>query len=196
MRLYIVTEARRHIFLLQALLLPEIGSAVGQVDISWAGGWSSADSLARTLLMLRRKPVALVVSATTDHADEREGFLRASLGEVNIDSSYLPLVIAPEIESILFTDEAAVEALIRRPLEPKEREQAMTEPYNVLLQVLTPPMAEMNAQNFFRDDCVEDAFRERLPHLDLRRVREHPKIVALRRFVEESLRPGAVLAAA
>src|SRR5207244_323692 len=77
------------------------------VEFSAAGGWSGADSFARSLRIVGRGSVALVVdSDTTDSnlVEERRRFLQHSLREVRPGNDFLVVVIAPEIEGLLFRD--------------------------------------------------------------------------------------------
>jgi hypothetical protein len=192
MNVYVVPEQERHMILLQHLLEPVLSE---DVAFRAGGNWSSADSLARSFLIVKQKPVAIVVGVQeNEEGDVR--FLKRSLGQVSGDIPFHICLIAPEIESILFTDETVIRGLIGRSLKPKEKALAVTEPYRALVHAIAPDLDPDLPYIYYYPDPLEKVYRERLPHLNLSRVREHPKIVELRQFVEQCLRPAAPILAA
>src|SRR5579871_3419751 len=70
-----------------------------------AGGWSSADSLARSVLTNPNTKVAIIVDADSSDPnliEERKRFLQRSLGQIADKARWRVIVIAPEVERILF----------------------------------------------------------------------------------------------
>src|SRR5258708_32327690 len=105
----IVTEGEQDRLLLQALLNIEADDP--DIRVMAAGGWSSADSLARSFLVRGEDNVALVVDADTtdpDLVEERKRFLLRSLGSLSSSADWRIFVIAPEIEALLFRDRNVV----------------------------------------------------------------------------------------
>ena len=135
----VVTEGQSNILLLQAIL--NIRQDDPQIAFFAAGGWSSADSYARTRLMLNEANVAVVVNADTFKPEEAEGrrqFLHRSLGDVTINKKYSVTVIAPEIEALWFREPCLLEQLVCRPVSEVEMMKARYEPKKVLERLLRP----------------------------------------------------------
>lgn len=101
-RAYIVTEGRSDSDLLRRILPGELSH---EVDILEAGGISSVKSMARSLLVTRRKPVAIVVDADSDDRFQAGVRFRDIEEVVEIAAPGVPvkvLVAVPELEAVLF----------------------------------------------------------------------------------------------
>jgi hypothetical protein len=100
----IVVEGESDETLLRRLLEP-LNVRRPVFDILVGGGRSSADSLARTILAVRRQPVALVLDADTNNesmVSERYQFYNESLGQVAASSMFRVFLMVPELEVIFF----------------------------------------------------------------------------------------------
>jgi hypothetical protein len=105
MRAYIIVEGQSDARILRALLPDEL---LEDTEIVSAGGASAAKSLARSLLVRRQTPVAIVMDADSV-APERIQECRQSIEEV-VESvaggvPVKAVVAAPAMETILFYDE-------------------------------------------------------------------------------------------
>jgi hypothetical protein len=170
-RCFVVTQGASEVILLQNILrLPEANPEVRLVD---AGGRSSAESLARSILAAGRGDVALVVDAEVIDpilVEERKRTLRWYLAAIAAPPRRLVVVIEPEIEAILFKDRRTIEGLVEAPISDTDLVRGEFEPRKVLGTLLgNVPLAE--------------AFSTRLPQLDLTTIRMLPSICELREFV-------------
>lgn len=108
----IVTEGPTDAAILRAILasvpdLPEYETVA-------AGGWSAADSLARSYLLIGKNDVALVVDADSrdpNVVEDRKRFLRRSLASVPSRTRFEVVVMEPTIESLLLEDRNDLEVL-------------------------------------------------------------------------------------
>ncbi len=106
---YVITESSIDSDLIQRILPDDLRRDVEFVP---AGGSSAVKSMARSLLVLRRKPVAIVVDADSIDEDSIES-RRESMAEVvgSVSTSPFAVILAvPELESIFFQ----VPSLLRR----------------------------------------------------------------------------------
>jgi hypothetical protein len=134
MNLHVVTEGPFDAALLSTLLAPEAVRSGVCLRFREAGGWSAADSLARSILAVRREPVVLVVDADggEERASERKAFLQSSLGAVARPDMFEVVVMAPALEMIFFQDESVLEHIAGRPPTDVERVRAEYEPVRAL----------------------------------------------------------------
>ena len=126
----LITEDELDAKLMEALLSSK---SLKNVKCISAGGWSSADSLARSYLTDRDTRVAIIVDADSldeNTAEERKRFLKRSLGQIAESDRWRVVVIKPEVEALLFEDQEIIKGLIgtrpsandftRGSFEPKE----------------------------------------------------------------------------
>jgi hypothetical protein len=168
----IVTEGLQDVVFLEILL--NISSNDPNVELVAAGGWSSAESLARSFLVRTGSNVALVVDAdTTDPnlIEDRKRFLSRSLGEISSPSAWKVVVIAPEIEVLLFEDRKVIEELVGHPISDTDYTSGLYEPRAVLRRI-------------FKNKPLAEVYRSRLPKVDLDRIREIPSIRELQSFMK------------
>jgi hypothetical protein len=134
-----------------------------------AGGWSGADSLARSILAVRREPVVLVVDADggTETAMEREAFLLESLGAVGRRELFEVVVFTPALEVLLFQDDAFLGRIARRLPTEVERVRAEYDPKRVL-----------EALEVRRDEIAGN-----LRHADIDLLRSAPEIQRIVSFL-------------
>lgn len=189
-QLDIVTEKNRHRLLLKELLKPELRGKEDTVQITWSGSLSSVESTARSIMVVRQCPVAVIIGATHEEKEDEEQFLDSYVGQVSDGVPYHITVIVPEIESILFHDETVIQALLGRSLSDKEKDIAQTQPYNLLRNILKEQALQQESIDPIvaaLRDFVEEVLEAKLPQLDLSRIREIPEIRVLRAFIGDTL---------
>ncbi len=177
MKTVVVTEGESDILLLKALL----GEASATAEFVKAGGWSGADSLARSYLVDGQHDVVLIVDADSydpQRVEERKRFLTHSLASVALRTRWQVCVIAPEIEVLLFKDRPLLEALLDQPISEATFQQGQFEPKKVLMRLLA-------------GQSRTQIFRERLPKFDLTTLQNQTEIENLRRFLRGTLKKAA-----
>lgn len=175
MTCHIVTEGQSDAEVVKALLRPESEQCPGKLRVWAAGGWSAADSLARTVLVTRAEPVALLVDAGTvdeSRVAERMAFLEASLRQVGGERGWQVLVAVPEVEGLLFQDRGTLERLIGKQVTEAQMLRGRYEPTRVLRE-LTGGKSAAEALQSASD-------------LDLSALREVPWVRELRSFLERA----------
>ncbi len=182
MKSVVITEGESDVLLLKAL----VGRASEDVEFVQAGGWSGADSLARSYLVDGRHDVALIVDADAcepDRAEERRQFLRESLASVALRTRWEVFVVTPEIEGLLFADRRVLEDLVGRHVSDTEFQEGKVEPKRTLLKLLS-------GKNRTR------LFQERLPKIDLTPLQNQSPVKHLRSFLEGTRKNGITKKAA
>jgi hypothetical protein len=167
----VITEGEQDRLVLQALL--EIRPDDASVNFLAAGGWSSVDSLARSLLVHNNQIVAVVVDADSSDPnliEERRRFLCRSLGVMAPPSKWHVLVVAPEIESLIFKDRSVVEKLVGHAISDTEFVRGQFEPKNTLVRLLDPA-------------SLLTRYKEKLPRMNLETIKNLPEIEGLRAFL-------------
>lgn len=112
----VITERKEDALLLRALR--DIAAHDTQITVESTGGWSVADSYARSVLVMNEADVALVVDAdSTDPSvvEDRIRFLHHSLSSIPSHKKFHITVIEPDIVSLLFQDRFLLEELIVAP---------------------------------------------------------------------------------
>jgi hypothetical protein len=120
-----------------ALILHEIlkGRVYDERLIRIAGGYSSAISLARSMLLYPGKRVALVLDADTNDPDaieKRQRFVEAALEEYAFDSQFRVFLAVPTIEAWLFLDPHVTNQLLPSGQAEFLRPKIAAEPRRVL----------------------------------------------------------------
>src|SRR5437870_5769095 len=135
---FLVTQGPAEVALLRGVL--GVGEDEPQIKLVAAGGWSSADSLARSVLATGRGDVALIVDAEAiaPHVvGERKHFLEWSLRSIASPARRLIVVIEPEIAAILFKDRQVVEGLVGGRVADTDLVRGEYEPRKVLGALLS-----------------------------------------------------------
>ena len=169
MKTVVVTEEDSDVLLLRAL----IGEKSNTIEFVKSGGWSAADSLARSYLVDGQHDVALVVDAASYDprmVEEKRRFLTQSLASVALRTRWQVFVIAPEIEVLLFKDRYLLEELLHRSLSESDFQEGKFEPKKVLKRLLPG-----QRWAWF--------FQERVPKLDLTPLQGQAEIARLKRFL-------------
>jgi hypothetical protein len=168
----IVTEGEHDRLLLLTLL--NIDPDDTRIRILAAGSWSSADSLARSLLVHGKERVAIVVDAdTTDPilVEDRKRFLRGSLGSIAPSTQWRAYVIEPQIEGLIFHDRHVVEGLVGHAITDTDFVRGRFEPKKTLSDLL-------------HRRSLRKVYETELSHLNLETLRSLPEITELRSFVQ------------
>ncbi|MGO8673341.1 MAG: hypothetical protein ACLQVD_18520 [Capsulimonadaceae bacterium] len=106
MTVYVVTQSETDAAVLKAAL-KDVPFCGNKYKVIAAGGRTTALSYARSLLMVRKTPVVLVVDADTmndSRSAELERYLNQSLSEAGPPTEFKVIVVRPEIERLLFAD--------------------------------------------------------------------------------------------
>lgn len=136
--IHVVTEGETEAGVIRLLLQGEMPAAMPSVSVRGAGGRSSADSLARSLLAVRQEPVALVVDADADsphEVSERRRFLEQSLLQVANRPLWRVILMVPQFERIfLHTSVVFLSRLIGRQLSSREYAEGRRRPKEAMLR--------------------------------------------------------------
>lgn len=167
----VVTEGITDVALLRTIL----GVDASNTDTIFvpAGGWSAADSLARSILVRNEGDVALVVDADTIDAngvEERRQFLHHSLCSIVSTCRFGIFVIVPEIESLLFQNRNIVEKISEHKITDEDFVRGQYEPKRMLKALL-------NGQ------AGPQMLESRFMQVDLSPLRELPVIQAIQEFL-------------
>jgi hypothetical protein len=161
----LITEGTTDSVLMQSLIQDQ------SIKYIATGGWSSADSLARSYLTDPLMNVVLVVDADSSDPsliEERRRFLNRSLGQIADASRWRVLVVAPEIEALLFENRTVLEELLQNQVDDTDLIRGQYEPKKVLEKI--------SGQS-------RDMLYRRLSNIDLDPIRAAPEIQSLRQFL-------------
>jgi hypothetical protein len=118
-------------------LLP--GEFLGAVEFVAGGDRSDVASLARTLVVRRRTPVAIVIDADAlspegvrERQQSMEEVVRLVAGRVPV----AVIVAAPELEEVFFEDPALLERVLAAPIDERDRIVSEFRPREVLERLL------------------------------------------------------------
>jgi len=173
-QVYILVEGRTDAEFLQRLLPHEL---LKDAEIVIGGGSSGIPSLARSLLVRRKKPVAVVMNADSmdsDVIDERltstEDLIRAADASVPVKV----IVAVPEIEAWFFTAPEAIERVLGESVPNEMVALGKRDPRGVLLQ-----LAEKSKTNWDSRRAVG-----LLDDHDIERIRALPQVSELSSFLK------------
>lgn len=117
---YVVTESEHDSDLLKRLL-PEL--LMGNVHVVAGKGRYNAESLASTILAVRRVPTVLVIDADTEKesvARETESYLRSLLADAAAGVPFDITMAIPEMEVIFLQDKSILEKVAGREITSAE----------------------------------------------------------------------------
>lgn len=175
----VVTEGPFHERLL-TLLLSDLADAY-EVGVIEGGSRDGARPLARQLMILQRHAVVYAIDADTvdrDRASEQQRTLEWYFGLPANEQLARVVQFIPSVEVILFERPRVLERLLGRKPEPAVMVAGEIAPRAVLDRMLP----ELGGENLMRRI-------EELTAHDLRELRSHPAIAAIRRFVKENAEP-------
>jgi hypothetical protein len=178
---FIVTEGESDATLLKAVLAPVITRA--KARLLAAHGRSDAISLAQSLLVARKDPVALIIDADTSDpsriAEERV-VLEEMLRSVGVSAPHKVVLAVPVIESCLFEAPGVLEETFATRLSPEELMEARFQPKQVLQRL---------AQGRALD------YSSLLAGRDLTAIRRTRVMREIREFLEAAVREVAAIGA-
>jgi hypothetical protein len=174
---YVVSESEPDQRILSAVvkrLLPGQNVVVADGD-----GKSNGISLARSLLVARRQPVAFAVGAHTQDPDllrEQQQSIDMLLNLVADPSSWAAILFVPELERCFFRDPGFSARLFGGPLSDRQRDLAEYDPRRVL--------RELAGERWGTEDPDHAVLLEHLAGHDLAPLADDPGIATLVRFLD------------
>jgi hypothetical protein len=127
---FIVTEGKT-----DSLLLKKVLGNLEHVGMKTGSGYSSALSLAGSVLTYHKKPVLLIVDTDSNEqaeVDEQERFVHNYLKTSTPGAVFKVIFVEPELEAIFFQDVTVAEHLLDRSLTQEELESARLHPKQFL----------------------------------------------------------------
>ena len=135
MKAYLLVEGSSDRAFFRRILPPDIQA---ETIIVMAGGRSNITSKARSLMVTKRRPVALVTDADAvekDAVEQRLKTLEDLVGTATTGVPYKVILAVPEIESSLFLVPQVLERLSGQKLSPEQRELGEVRPKEILRQL-------------------------------------------------------------
>lgn len=135
MKVYLLVEGNSDAAFLRRLLPAAIQP---ETTIVIVGGRSNISSKARSLLVTKRRPVALVADADVtdkDAVEQRSKTLEELVRSATVGVPYKIIFAVPEIESWFFAIPEALERLSGKVLSPEQRELAEVRPKEILTKL-------------------------------------------------------------
>lgn len=179
---YIVTEGGFGVTVLSRLLAAEVQLGLRIVP---ASGKSAAQSLARSLVAARRRPVALVLDAdTTDEASVRRQRLvaRELLAMASPGVPTQVFMAVPTIEALFFADRQLLERLVGDHIPDNQWAAGRFQPRETLQEMLRTRRTVVRS--------VSDLL-SRLTDAEAERMGKHPLVRRIRQFIKEPTLPQA-----
>ena len=180
---YIICESRSDIQILQAILPKQL---LKEVEFVAAGGISSVTSLARSIVVRRQVPVAIVVDAdstVTELVQMRTNSLTEIVESVSVNTPVKVILFVPEMEAIFFQDHQLLSRLLGYKPSQDELNAAVSEPRKILKQLI------IKSQEV--DDFAQ--FINRLSDEDIDTLRNTSAIQELICFLQTVREPAEVL---
>ena len=179
---YILCEGAEDVQLLRTTLPSQL---LTEVEIAAAGGISSIKSLARSLIVQRQRPVAIVFDADTtvpELIQERIIDIKEIVECVAIDTPVEVLAFAPTIESIFFQDIHLLEKVLGFVPSQDILDLALSQPKQVLNELL------------FQSDKVSDRSQliNQLAQENTENLQANPVIQGLISFLQTLRKPTPV----
>lgn len=182
-QLYIVTESHNATIILERLLFASLGHNVKFVACD---SYDSAQNIAGNLLLLKRRPVVLVLDADSvdpesigDRRVNNEGLLRFSAV-----APFKVILAIPEIEILLFQDRAILEELLDCEISAIEWARAEFIPRTILQKLLNNSSHPMTLE----------ALLDQLTPAMIDKLRHHPLLQEITTFLMQAPALQPVLA--
>jgi hypothetical protein len=173
-RAYILVEGQTDVDFLKKVLAPE---ATIDVEIVNAGGRNSIASLARSLLVQRRIPVAVFMDADSLNpsviAENRQGIEEL----IKAAAAFVPVkvvVVVPTLETCFFVAPEAIERMLGAKVPPELIPLGRRDPKGVLAHLAT-----VNKQTWDLPRAIAA-----LDSHDIERIRKTPPIEELTAFLQ------------
>jgi hypothetical protein len=179
---YIICEGIDDKQLLKAIL-PEI--SLNQVEIVVGGGISSVKSIARSLVVRRQTPVAIVVDSDSTVPELVQMRIRETteiIESVSVNTPVKVMLFVPELEAIFFQDLQLLSKLLGYAPSQDELSLAASRPRKVLAQLLAKSDKVRN-----RSEIINQLAEENINNL-----RDFPTIQELIEFLHSVREPANV----
>lgn len=174
MTAYIVCESERDAQLLKRLLPEEF---VNNVEVVAAGGLSAIKSLARSLIVRRQSPVAIVADADAVIPEQIEQRLKDTeeiVGKIAANTPVKVVLAIPTLEAIFFQDISLLSRLLGYAPPQDMLSLAMYQPWQALKQLIS------QSKNF----QSQSQLVEKLTNEDLEILRKAPVIQEVIQFLQ------------
>ncbi len=162
----------------ESLLLSKLFSSFENIKIKAGTGYSSALSLARTILSYHKKPVLLLLDAESrDQTDiaEEYSFVNGYLWMSTPGAVFKIILFQPELETVFFEDAKVAEHLIGRHLTEPELESARLRPKQFLQREL---------QSASNKTHILNTVISKLDESDLEKLRQLPEFQEIQSFLQ------------
>jgi hypothetical protein len=173
-RAYVITEKKTDRDILKSVL-PQ--STISNVEFVSGSGSYAAQSLARTILSVRGRPVALVLDADTiddQIIQEKRTFLHQMLHVSKDTVAFEVFIAVPYIESILLYDKNVFDHIIGYTSSEAEWKLAQAQTRTFL------------AEHFSEHESAVHAILTKLTQDDIETIRRHPLLQQLDDFLRKA----------
>lgn len=174
MTAYIVCEGERDAQLLKRVLPEEL---LYNVEIIAAGGLSAVKSLARSLVVRRQSPVAIVVDAdaiTPEQVEERLKDTEEIVGSVAANTLVKVILAVPALETVFFQDISLLSRLLEHAPSQDMLSLAVSQPWQALTQLISQSKKYQSQSQLI----------EQLTNEDLEILRKTPVIQEVIQFLQ------------
>jgi len=179
---YIICEGDCDTQLLKVVLPKEL---LQKVEVVSAGGQYAAESLARSLIVRRQVPVALVLDADLidpDLTQERRHSIQEILESLSINTPVKVILAIPEMETIFFQDKALLSRLLGLDITSETMIWANFQPRQALEKLIS------QSDNYQSKSQIIN----QLVHEDLEIIRKSSVIQELVQFLQSVREPAKV----
>jgi hypothetical protein len=176
MTAYIVCEGERDMQLLKRVLPEEL---VNTVVVVAAGGLSEVKSLARSLIVRRQSPVAIVVDAdamTPEHIEGRRKETEEIIGSVAANTPFKVILAVPTLDTIFFQDIPLLSRLLGYAPSQDLLGLAVYQPWQALKQLISQSKRYQSQTQLV----------EQLTNEDLEILRKAPVIQEVIQFLQSA----------
>ncbi len=183
MRAYIVCEGERDAQFLRRVLPEEL---VNNVEVVAAGGFSAVKSLARSLIVRRQSPVAIVADADAiapEQVEERLKNTEEIVGNIAANTLVKVILAAPTLEIIFFRDISLLARLLGHTPSQDVLNLAIYQPQKALNQLISQSRKYQSQTQFI----------EQLTDEDLKVLRKAPVIQEVIQFLQSVRETADVL---
>ena len=153
---YIICESRSDIQILQAILPKQL---LKEVEFVAAGGISSVTSLARSIVVRRQVPVAIVVDADStvpELVQMRTNSLTEIVESVSVNTPVKVILFIPAIEAIFLQDYQLLSRLLGYNPSQNELTLVSSPPIKILKQLIAKSEKVSNIAHFVNKLSDED----------------------------------------
>jgi hypothetical protein len=179
-RVYVLVEGKNDEAMLRRVLSEELLEDVQLVN---AGGSDSIPSLARSMLVRRRRPIAVLIDAHSldpDVIDERQQGTEELIRAANSSIPVKVVTAIPEIEAWLLTTPETVARLVGQSVSQEWLDLGKRDPKHALTS-----MAAKANRKWDTDEAIKS-----LDERDIQLIRTIPEVVALSEFLQNAKKNG------